>query len=164
MFKMLEGGRMVDEQNRNHWRQGSYDSTAGRYVGEALVVLAAAPFVQAVATHFGNRLAGAVDESTRSAVRRFLRRQVEEQRGGASTGARRLLLRPENGWGKIIVPLDLPPEGLAQLFDLCDEGPPDGIGFCRVSWVRDGWICVPRVNPEGALYQWDGQAKDWIAG
>ncbi|MGW3657095.1 hypothetical protein ACWD6R_16000 [Streptomyces sp. NPDC005151] len=126
---------------------------------EASAVLAAAPFLAAVATHFGNRLAGRLDDATRSAVRRFLRRQAR-QLGGVES--RYIELRTEQGW-RITFSPSVPAEALGQLPDLCAaDAPQSDIRFV-ISWRIEGWTCFGAIDGEFVSYRWDAEEKRWTS-
>ncbi|WP_154685905.1 SCO5717 family growth-regulating ATPase [Streptomyces himastatinicus] len=133
-----------------------YTQGAGVVVA-ATVATAAAPFISAIATHFGNRLAGAIDEATRTAVRRFLRRQVGQEPG---VEPRRIELRTEQG-GRITFSPDLPVEALKQLPDLCAAEPPQSDIRLVISWRSEGWTCFGAIDGEFVSYGWDAESKRW---
>jgi hypothetical protein len=140
--------------------------------------LAAAPFLQAVATHFGNRFAGALDEGTRTAVRRLLRRQVEESREvqGLQGDVQSVTLRTEHGW-LISISEDLPAEAVAQLIVLCSADPPTGklegtyrhdewrdaelprVGI--IAWNRSVWRTATFVRGRVKAFAWDAAENCW---
>ncbi|WP_048579566.1 hypothetical protein [Streptomyces viridochromogenes] len=126
-------------------------------LAETGAVLAAAPFLAAVATHFGNRLAGRLDDATRSAVRRFLRRTARQQTGEER---RSIELRTERGW-RITFSPSLPAEALGQLPDLCAaESPRSDIRFV-ISWRTEGWTCFGALDGEFVSYRWEAEGKRW---
>ncbi|MFJ4627031.1 hypothetical protein [Streptomyces sp. NPDC088847] len=155
---------MYEEQQRAVWSW------------EAIVAsMAAVPFLQALATHFGNRFATAVDEGTRKAVRRFLRRQVDEHgvsrlvtRASGSSGPRQIHLQTEHGW-TVVFDDDLTAEGLAQLVDLCQTAPPvpaDELSPGTPAVIyrhRDHWATTGVSAREAAffVFEWDAEAKRW---
>lgn len=124
--------------------------------------MAAAPFLQALATHFGTKLAGTIDETTRAAVRRFLRRQSDEP-WRTSERPRPISLRTERGW-MLTLDSDLPAEALGQLLvveaatppDLADEPPP------HLSWAQTAWRLVGVKDGTIAELAWDHEANHWI--
>ncbi|WP_458247149.1 hypothetical protein [Streptomyces sp. MAI_2237] len=136
--------------------------------------LAAVPFLQAISTHLGNRLATAVDERTTKIVRRFLRRQVDEHgvRGSAPrslspSGPRQIHLRTEHGW-TVAFNDDLPAEGLVQLFDLCRAAPPVPADELApgtrgaIYWHGNHWATTGvRENWDPFVFAWDSEAKRW---
>ncbi|MGW2292674.1 hypothetical protein [Streptomyces phaeochromogenes] len=134
-----------------------------------LAVLAVTPFVQAVATHFGNRLAGAIDEMTCQAVLRFLRRRVSERSSPADETTEQqindLQLRSERGW-LVKIHVALPPEAIAQLPALHEAEAPDLFESPAPQLLWDGrqWLLVG-VGPqrESLLQRWDAEAERWAA-
>lgn len=134
------------------------------------VGMAAAPFLQAFATHFGNRLAGAVDEGARWAVARFLRRQAEEQVDPSEdvlprTARVEITLETEHGW-RVHLTGDLPVEGLTQLVDFCRVDPPAAIDgslpyppFGAIDWTGSCWVAC---GPSGFLV-WDPESQHWTS-
>ncbi|MFD7481069.1 hypothetical protein ACFV8Z_55915, partial [Streptomyces sp. NPDC059837] len=71
-------GTEQDEAEERPTRIGQvvpYGPSGPMFLAYLGATMAAGPFLQAVATHFGTKLAGAIDEATRAAVRRFLRRE-----------------------------------------------------------------------------------------
>ncbi|MEV6134245.1 hypothetical protein AB0M05_46890 [Streptomyces violaceusniger] len=87
--------------------------------------MAATPFLQAVGTHFGNRLAGAVDAGAREVLRRFLRRQAEEHRDEPTGFVHVIHLRTEHG-SQIDMTVNTSPGALALLPAVCDADDPVG--------------------------------------
>ncbi|MEU9395366.1 hypothetical protein AB0D86_35870 [Streptomyces sp. NPDC048324] len=136
--------------------------------------MAAVPFLQAISTHLGNRLATAVDERTTKIVRRFLHRQVDEHgvRGSAPrslspSGPRQIHLQTEHGW-TVAFHDDLPAVGLVQLFDLCKAAPPvpadDLTPGTRgaIYWHGNHWATTGlRGNGDPFVFAWDAEAKRW---
>lgn len=136
--------------------------------------MAAVPFLQAVATHLGNRFATAVDERATKIVRRFLRGQVDEHgvrrsapRSSSPSGPRQIHLQTEHGW-TVAFDDDLPAEGLAQLFELCRTAPPvpadelsPGIRGA-IYWHGDHWATTGlHANGDPFVFAWDSEAKRW---
>jgi hypothetical protein len=126
--------------------------------------MAAAPFLQAVAAHFGSLLAGAVDERTRAAVRRFLRREAAERAG---TSAAPLSLRTDHGW-RVTFDAELPAEALAQLLELHSATPPQPLWnepAPRLSWQHHGggWLLAGVAADGVVTYTWDAGARSWSA-
>ncbi len=143
---------------------GGFGATPGGLPDLAVtfaVAMAAGPFLQAMATHFGSRLAGAIDEATRTALRRFLRREAAERSG---TSAAPINLRTDHGWRVTFDP-DTPAEALAQLLDihtatappLATEPEP------RLTWQQPGpgWQLVGVESGTLVLRAWDPAAKCW---
>jgi hypothetical protein len=120
--------------------------------------LAAAPFLAAVATHFGNQLAGTLDGRTRRAVRRFLRRQVEAapQSPRPAPGHFYLLA---NGGRRVQMSINMPAEALAQLPDVLTADPPSSAD--PMLMYDDGWHMVGDTDAGLMIYRWDPEAKHW---
>jgi hypothetical protein len=81
-YDRLTGGiQVAAERVRDDYRI----HTAGTSIDwqTVTVTMALAPFVQALVSSFGTKLAGAIDSATRSALRRFVRRQGESARTAA---------------------------------------------------------------------------------
>jgi hypothetical protein len=126
--------------------------------------LAVGPFLQAVVSHFGNRLAEGLDERTRTAVRSFLRRRVEQGNDDQDSGSdhpRSISLSMEYGW-RLTIPEDLPAEGLLHLVDLCKADPPvDHFAAGWVYWQEGSWE-GKALTPEGIVrWVWDSAAEGW---
>jgi hypothetical protein len=121
--------------------------------------MAATPFLQAVATHFGTKLAGAIDETTRVAVRRFLRREAALDQGGSADPQAPIALRTDAGWA-LLIPVDVPAEALGQLLALQNATPPvlSTDPTPRMAWRESAWW-VTGVN-FGAIVElrWDPEA------
>ncbi|OPF79951.1 hypothetical protein VT50_0214575 [Streptomyces antioxidans] len=132
-------------------------------VAEVGAVMAAGAFVQAVAQHFGNRVAGALDEGARSAVRRFRRRTFDGRTDRQGRRCRWIKLKTERGW-TIFLPERLPAEALGQLADLCDADPPCGesSGLVRFGQGVHAWSMVSRVDGEYVVFDWDPAKQLWI--
>ncbi|MER7205122.1 MULTISPECIES: hypothetical protein [unclassified Streptomyces] len=123
--------------------------------------MAAAPFLQSVASHFGSRLAGAIDNGTRSALRRFLFRQIPE---GGGAPVRSVVLTSEHGWS-VTVRDDLPAEAIAQLLALHDADAPDIVIDdampARLTWDLGRWLLAGHSTSGVAIYRWDAQSNSW---
>jgi hypothetical protein len=72
------------------------------FMAQVGAATAAAPFLQAVATHFGNRFATGLDNSARRALRRFLRRELRRQNALSSDRARKIKLRTSDGSAMVV--------------------------------------------------------------
>ncbi|MEV8313736.1 hypothetical protein AB0Q95_06145 [Streptomyces sp. NPDC059900] len=122
-------------------------------------VIAATTFLQTLVQHFGSRLAGTLDDGTRTAVRRFLRRQQRDS-GGLEAG---IQLRTEQGWRVSLTP-DVPAEALLQLSDICDADPPHpDIAPFLISYGRGSWEGWGGIDGEFAFYRWDPAEKRWAS-
>ncbi|MFE6282567.1 hypothetical protein [Streptomyces sp. NPDC057877] len=130
--------------------------------------LAVGPFLQAVLSHFGTRLAEGLDERTRTAVRGFLRRRAEEGdddqgpgSGSDSDHPRSVSLCLEYGW-RLTVPEDLPAEGLLHLVDLCKADPPvDHFSAGWVHWQEGSWEGKALTTEGIVRWVWDSAAEGW---
>ncbi|MBZ6258137.1 hypothetical protein KVH22_21715 [Streptomyces olivaceus] len=146
----------MEEQEPGTWQVALRPSWDAH---EVVVAIAAAPFLQAMATYFGNRLAGAVDESTRVGVRRFLRLPRWSQQQDPN-----FELRTEHGW-KVRFSTDLPPEALAQLAQVCDSELPEGISDVHgigIRWSEGKWRMTGTYNFDVSHYWWDADCGRWL--
>ncbi|MFH8369408.1 hypothetical protein [Streptomyces sp. NPDC018031] len=175
MLEWTKGAAVSDEQLSSQERvddgigayEGSTESVASvDFVWSVAAGLAVAPFLQAVASHFGNRLAEGLDERTRAAVRLFLRRSAEE--GGddqdvSGTDQPRLVsLSTEYGW-RLSIPEDLPAEGLLHLFALCKADPPvDRFTAGWVYWEGESWRGKALTSAGIVRWVWDPTTQDWV--
>lgn len=126
-------------------------------IAQASVVIAATTFLQTVTQHFGNRLLGTIDDGTRAAVRRFLRRQNLQ----AGSLAAEIELRTERGWRVSFTP-DVPAEALQQLSDLCNADPPHPeLGSFLINYGRGGWEGWGGVDGEFTHYRWEPEGQCW---
>ncbi|MER7178139.1 hypothetical protein ABT404_01345 [Streptomyces hyaluromycini] len=139
---------------------GNYNS-----VGSAAVFLAGAtllPFVQAVWAVVGTRAGERLDDTTRGALRRILRRELEQGAPRGSSPAPRLLTTP--GGTQIRLDADMPEEALPQLlamvFERLEEGDLNAPALVR--WHPAGWLAT--VARSGQLYDltWDSRRSDWV--
>ena len=155
-----EGGRR--EESFRYNGAGDEPTVAHNYnlpevIVQAGAVIAATAFLQTVAQHFGNRLAGTLDDGTRAAVRRFLRRQHGNS-GGLEAG---IQLRTEQGW-RVSLASDVPAEALVRLSELCDADPPHPeIAPFLIHYGRGGWEGWGSVDGEFAFYRWQPEEKRW---
>ncbi|MFJ5547991.1 hypothetical protein [Streptomyces sp. NPDC093225] len=153
----------MDEQESNHELLTPMDNHAvGMEVAALVGTMAATPFLQAVATHFGSALAGSIDEATRGAVRRFLRREVARAPAPTEPESSPMYLHTERGW-VLVVDAELPAEALQHLLlaekaaaPALDASPPPRLVWGGVTWrltgVRDGGI---------AEHTWEPAAGRW---
>lgn len=129
------------------------------------VTMAVTPFLQAVAAHFGSKLAGAVDEGTRAAVRRFLRRESGRRSGGlGSESDRPIDLRNDLGW-HVVIPVALPAEALPQLVALQNAPSPylaPEPTPC-IQWIGNAWHVMGARDGTTVLWRWDAAAGHWTA-
>ncbi|WP_030610610.1 hypothetical protein [Streptomyces sclerotialus] len=127
------------------------------------VTMAVTPFLQAVAAHFGNRLAGAVDEGTRAAVRRFLRRESGRRTGDLrSESDGPIDLRNEHGW-HVVIPVEVPAEALPQLFALQSAPSPYLAAEPTpcIQWIGDAWHVMGARDGVTVLWRWDAAEGRW---
>ncbi|MGW2063468.1 hypothetical protein ACWCO9_23000 [Streptomyces sp. NPDC001937] len=176
---------MGTEQNKSgnrprSWHSGIHTNAhqtgsgqTGLYIA---ATMAATPFLQAVATHFGTKLAGGIDEATRAALRLFLRRQVPirpvdeinlEDRHREEEQAERveiLKLQTDRGW-RVEFGTDLPAEGLAQLLAI-EGGPPPGLDASPaplLTWQPDRSVWSVLGVSRGLMMSrvWDATTNSW---
>lgn len=164
----------VDEQANVDWT----DETTARMRDEdektrgasdvlvAVAAVSATPFLQAVATHFGNRLAGTIDESTRAAFRRFLRRDVAELPDGdeAAPGLGPIVLTTDRGW-IVKLELDTPPEAMAQLQRI-QHGPDPELELAsfptpQLAWRDSAWRLRGVHGGVIVEWSWDTEGATW---
>ncbi|MGW8876377.1 hypothetical protein [Streptomyces mirabilis] len=125
-----------------------------------------APFLTAVVTHFGNRLAGAVDETTRTALRRFMRRELPD--AAVNDGVRHgpIALQNEHGWS-VLVHEELPAEAIGQLVALHAAPVPglgrDAPGITQLVWDRNRWLLAGWSADGPALHRWDAELGNWTS-
>jgi hypothetical protein len=84
-------------------------------VSTVVATLALAPFVQAIASTLGARVATKLDEVTRSALRRFFQRQLEEARPGRRTARTDLELLVKGDGVSLRISRSTPPALMSQL-------------------------------------------------
>ncbi|WP_330476767.1 hypothetical protein OG301_00155 [Streptomyces platensis] len=118
------------------------------------------PFLQALWAVVGTRIGERLDDATRGALRRLLRRELEEGFGSSPTP--RLLTTPAGT--QIRLDADTPEEALPQLlsmaFERLEEGVPNAPALVR--WTSAGWLAT--VARSGQLYDltWDIERSDWV--
>ncbi|MGI5467575.1 hypothetical protein [Streptomyces sp. CA-132043] len=144
-----------------------YPQPPGRGMGDlvatAALTMAVTPFLQAIATHFGSKLAGAVDDGTRAAVRRFLRRESGQRANGAQPeSARPISLRTQHGW-HVVIPVEIPAEALAQLQDVEFAVPPQLAPepIPCIQWIGNAWHVMGAHDGATVLWRWDTAAGRW---
>lgn len=126
--------------------------------GTVTVTMALAPFVQAVASSFGTRLAGAIDAVTRTAVTRFLRRQGSQRSLGRRWVA--FTLTADTG-AQVHFSESLPAEALAQLVSI-DLGALSELGDSPATVTWEGAWKAALSNGEAALlFEWNPLAGAW---
>ncbi|OSY42592.1 Serine/threonine-protein kinase PknB [Streptomyces platensis] len=126
-----------------------------------MVTMALAPFVQALASSFGTKLAGAIDHATRSAVRRFVRGQGESAAVDAQSAGQVMLLLEEHGV-RVHLFEGTPAEALGQL---------PAVNFAQlegfsescpvVSWFEDAWCARGDRGGSPLVSAWDPAAGRW---
>lgn len=128
--------------------------------------MALAPLLGAVATHFGNRLAGAIDEATRTALRRFLRRELPDAAANAGVRHGPIALQNEQGWS-VLVHEELPAEAIGQLLALHAAPVPDlardAPGTPQLVWDRGRWLLAGWSTDGPSLHRWDVELGNWIS-
>ncbi|MFI9781261.1 hypothetical protein ACIHCV_42785 [Streptomyces sp. NPDC051956] len=139
---------------------GVHVSTVG---GDSLLfVLAAAPFVQAAVAHFGTKLAGAIDETTRAAVHRFLLREVRDREARHGLPYASLVLRTERGW-RLHVDAYWPAEALGQLLAIDSATPPNLADdpAPRLTWDDGSWRVTGVNDGEIVVHVWNVKTTSW---
>lgn len=139
--------------------------TGGADVLMVVSTFALVPFVQAVVSHFGAKLADAIDASTRGALRRLLRRVYDPPEGRDAAVQRRVSVALSDQDSGIRVSLDsnLPAEAVAQLVRMAAHtgavGP--GAAYWDPAGDPDGrWY----VESDGRVTSfWDREAACWQA-
>ncbi|MFJ9852617.1 hypothetical protein [Streptomyces sp. NPDC101150] len=126
--------------------------------GTVTVTMALAPFVQAVASSFGSKLAGTIDAVTRTVVARFLRRQGAQP----SLSRRRveITLTADSG-ARILFSDGVPAEALAQLVAM-DLGALGELGDspATVTWDR-AWCAALSNGGTELRFEWNTLAGAW---
>ncbi|MEU8669457.1 hypothetical protein OG333_37250 (plasmid) [Streptomyces anulatus] len=136
---------------------GNHNSAAMFIAGATLL-----PFLQALWGVMGTRIGERLDDTARGALRRILRRELEQGRARGNSPAPRLLTTP--GGTQIRLDADMPEEALPHLLDMVferlEEGDPDAPALVR--WTPAGWLAT--VARSGQLYDlsWDSQRSDWV--
>jgi hypothetical protein len=120
------------------------------------------PFVQAVVAAFGTKLADAIDDRTRRAVRRLLRRthQPPAVPGDPERIQVSVSLNSDTGV-RVLLDDDLPAEAVAQLVRIATAGPAvsDGVVLWHPKASLDGHWYVESDGRFTAV--WDSDARDW---
>ncbi|MEU3917106.1 hypothetical protein [Streptomyces sp. NPDC029004] len=141
----------------------------GNYLFAGFVVASAlTPFLQSFASHFGSRLAGAIDEATRAALRRYLRREIRALAEDEDVDRNRIVikLQSEHGWSVVLYE-EIPAEAMGQLVALHAAHVPDWVSNASQSpyilWDHGRWLLVGNC-PEGhALHRWNIESETWTA-
>ncbi|MFF4118972.1 hypothetical protein ACFY0P_36765 [Streptomyces sp. NPDC001714] len=141
--------------------------TAGVLLGGGQVMfsvaagMAAAPFLQAVASHYGNKAAAAVDESAKRLIDRLLRREPTTR---DSTEPEWVYAKTDGGWD-LLMPVDISSEGLGQLVALGTAPPPPLAGdpTPRLMWQETKWVASGAVPNERRIVQhvWNVGESRW---
>jgi len=137
--------------------------TGGADVLLVVATFALVPFVQAVASAFGAKLADAIDTSTRGAVRRLLRRVYDPPEGRDAAIQRRVsvALSDRDSGTRVSLDSNLPAEAVAQLVRMAAHT--DAVAPGTVYWD-------PAGDPDGRWYVesdgrvtsfWDREAACW---
>ncbi|WP_416963102.1 hypothetical protein [Streptomyces sp. Agncl-13] len=142
------------------------DLNAGAGAVPILTALAAAPFLQAVATHFGNRLAGKIDAATKIAVRRLVT-QILPIGSPRSTTARtpdprQISLISDKGW-EVTIHIDISPAALGQLLEIEAASLPEvsNSPTPRLYWHISEWRLAGADGQRMRFYRWDEESKSW---
>ncbi|MGW2788080.1 hypothetical protein ACWC3X_44205 [Streptomyces populi] len=130
---------------------------AGAALGATLV-----PFLQALSSTLGTKVATRLDDATRRTVRRVLRRELPQfdQRSTRALGT-----LSTTGGTQIRFEAHTPEEALPQLlamtFDTIEQPTPDAPALVR--WTGSGWLAT--VSRSGQLhdFRWDPEQAVWIA-
>jgi hypothetical protein len=139
--------------------------TGGADVLTVVATFALVPFVQAVVSAFGAKLADAIDTSTRNAVRRLLRRVYDPPEGRDAIVQRRVsvALSDVDSGTRVSLDSNLPAEAVAQLVRMAAHT--GAVGPGTVYWE-------PAGDPDGRWYVdsdgrvmslWDREAACWQA-
>jgi len=169
MGDVNDGSQSEDNKLDNVSRQDGSANT-GIYHGQIpalIATMALAPFLGAVATHFGNRLAGATDEATRTALRRFLRRGLPDAAANAAVSHGPIVLQSEQGWS-VLIHEDLPAEAIGQLLALHAAPVPnlarDESDTPQLVWDGSRWLLAGWATGGGpSLLRWDAELGNWAA-
>ncbi|WP_406242765.1 hypothetical protein [Streptomyces anulatus] len=134
----------------------SIQSIAMVFAGATLL-----PFLQALWGAAGTRVGERLDDATRGALRRVLRRELEESPLGDSADCRHLT---SPGGTRIRIDADMPEQALSQLltlaFEPLEEDGPDVPALVR--WTSGGWLAT--VARSGQLHDlnWDTGRSCWV--
>ncbi|MCX4482365.1 hypothetical protein OG890_00120 [Streptomyces anulatus] len=139
------------------------DRTTNSFESIAMVVAGATllPFLQALWGAAGTRVGERLDDATRGALRRVLRRELEESPLGDSADYRHLT---SPGGTRIRIDADMPEQALSQLltlaFEPLEEDGPDVPALVR--WTSGGWLAT--VARSGQLHDlnWDTGRSCWV--
>ncbi|GAB2890102.1 hypothetical protein GCM10027074_68050 [Streptomyces deserti] len=126
-----------------------------------MVTMALTPFVQALASTFGTNLAGAIDRTTRSAARRFMRRQVASA-ASHSQPAGQVMLTLEGNGVRVHISEDTPAEALGQLTAV-DFASLEGFSEDSplISWYGDAWCARGDRGGAPVVSAWDPATGRW---
>ncbi|MFF4806049.1 hypothetical protein ACFY1U_48025 [Streptomyces sp. NPDC001351] len=121
------------------------------------------PFLQAVAVHFGTRLAGAIDDTTRLTLRIFLRRRLNSSSTASDDAPSPVWMTSRLGW-QVRVHADLPAEAIGQLQDMDQTSGPQLSDSPTPSLIWDEKWLLSGADPQGAtLHSWDAVSKTWVS-
>ncbi|MER6408296.1 hypothetical protein ABT269_33395 [Streptomyces viridosporus] len=144
--------------------QGSIDTVANGTDQSIVMFVAGAtllPFLQAVWGAVGTRIGERLDDTTRSALSRVLRRELEETplRDGAT---HRHLRSP--GGTRIRIDAGMPEEALQQLltmaFEPLEEGGSDVPALVR--WTSGSWLATVARSGRLCDLNWDAERSCWV--
>ncbi|WP_257138059.1 hypothetical protein [Streptomyces sp. b84] len=139
------------------------DPTTNSFESIAMLVAGATllPFLHALWGAAGTRVGERLDDATHGALRRVLRRELEESSLGGSAAYRHLT---SPGGTRIRIDADMPVQALSQLltlaFEPLEEDGPDVPALVR--WISGGWLAT--VARSGQLYDlnWDAERSCWV--
>ncbi|WP_406014333.1 hypothetical protein OG520_22180 [Streptomyces sp. NBC_00984] len=165
LIELLESFK--DQVGRDEFGWNPQDKALGRLSEVAATVavgMALTPFLQSVATHFGEKFAGAIESGTRSALRAFLRRELPGNSSGNPESPQPVNLRSERGW-VVTVHADLPAEAIAHLLALDRALVPELLDspVPRIEWSRDWqrWILLGAIPQGVGMYGWNRETNAW---
>jgi hypothetical protein len=137
--------------------------TGGSITTLVLVSMGLAPFVQAVVAAFGTKLADAIDDRVRRAVRRLLRTAHQPPEVPTQPDRIRVSvsLNEDNAGARVLLDDDLPAEAVAQLVRLATTGSalPAGVVVWHPKGDQDGRWYVESEGRFGAV--WNHAERRW---
>jgi hypothetical protein len=153
-----EDPKPVDPREDRHLQHSAYDTLSWLVAASAV---SATPFVQALLSELGTRSGQAIDNRTRQAARRFLRRHTTAEIPGTPRVGR---VRTTYGW-LVIFEQTLPAEGVVQLAGLCESEAPSGsegqpVAPGQIHWIGGRWMAS--AGEGVALFEWDDAGNEWV--
>lgn len=171
----VDWGVMLEDDSRKYEREYfiEYSPRGIRYVYENIpqsldsvvtgfiIAMGVTPFLQSLASHFGNKLAGVIDEATRAAVRRFIRREADLVTDGLGWSGK-LRLYTERKW-HVEIDSGTPVEALVQLFEIQQAELPDLANdpTPKFAWSQSKWRLVGSVQGVIVEHSWNAEFKRW---